>query len=42
MFNEEELIEYEKVFTQLNITSQEEQKKILEFFYTLGTIIYKY
>lgn len=42
MFNEEELIEYEKDFTQLDIISKEEQKKILEFFYTLGTIIYKY
>ena len=40
MFNEEELIEYEKDFTQLGITSQEEQKKVLEFFYTLGTFIY--
>lgn len=42
MFNEEELVEYEKDFTQLDITSKEEQKKILEFFYTLGTIIYNY
>ncbi len=42
MFNEEELIEYEKDFTQLDIISKEEQKKILEFFYMLGTIIYKY
>ena len=42
MFNEEELVEYEKDFTQLDITSKEEQKKIVEFFYTLGTIIYNY
>mgnify|MGYP001134581435 CR=1 FL=1 len=40
MFNEQELIEYEKDFTQLDITNIEEQKHILEFFYTLGTIIY--
>lgn len=40
MFNEEELIEYEKDFTQLGIISEEEQKKVLEFFYTLGTVIY--
>ena len=42
MINEIDFIEYEKDFTQLGITSQEEQKKVLEFFYTLGTIIYKY
>ena len=40
MFYEEELIEYEKDFTQLGIISEEEQKKVLEFFYTLGTVIY--
>ena len=42
MFGVEDLIEYEKDFTQLDISSKEEQKKILEFFYTLGTIIYNY
>ena len=39
-FNEEELLEYEKDFTKIGISSQEEQKNILEFFYTLGIIIY--
>lgn len=39
-FNEPELLEYEKDFTKIGIVSQEEQKNILEFFYTLGVIIY--
>ena len=40
MFNEEELLEYEQDFNNLNITDKNEQKAILDFFYTLGTIIY--
>ena len=40
MFSEEELKSYEEVFNQLGITSQEEQKRVLEFMYSIGTIIY--
>lgn len=40
MFSEEELKSYEEVFNQLGITSQEEQKQVLEFMYLIGTIIY--
>lgn len=40
MFSEEELKSYEEVFNQLGITSQEEQKQVLEFMYSIGTIIY--
>ena len=40
MFNEEELLGYENDFTQLGITDKGEQEAILDFFYTLGTIIY--
>ena len=30
----------EEIFNQLGITSQEEQKQVLEFMYSIGTIIY--
>lgn len=40
MLNEENLLEYENDFTQLGITDKDEQKAVLDFFYTLGTIIY--
>ena len=40
MFSEDELKSYEQVFNQLGITSQEEQKQVLEFMYSIGTIIY--
>lgn len=39
MLNEENLLEYENDFTQIGITDKDEQKAILDFFYTLGTII---
>ena len=39
MFNDEDLKDYEQDFIQLNITDNDEQKAILEFFYTLGSII---
>ena len=38
MFSEDELKSYEQVFNQLGITSQEEQKQVLEFMYSIGTI----
>jgi hypothetical protein len=40
MFSENELKSYEQVFNQFGITSQEEQKQVLEFIYSIGTIIY--
>ena len=40
VLNEENLLEYENDFTQLGITDKDEQKAVLDFFYTLGTIIY--
>jgi hypothetical protein len=40
MFGENELKAYEEIFIQLGITNQEEQKQVLEFMYSMGTIIY--
>lgn len=40
MFSEDELKSYEEIFNQLGITNQEEQKQVLEFMYSIGTIIY--
>ncbi len=40
MFTEDEIKSYENIFNQLGITSQEEQKRVLEFMYSIGTIIY--
>ena len=40
MFCENELKLYEEIFIQLGITSQEEQRLVLEFMYSLGTLIY--
>lgn len=40
MFDDKELSDYEKDFKGLGITKTEEQKNLLNFFYTLGTIIY--
>lgn len=42
MFSDEETINYEKDFNQIGVTKLEEQKKVLEFFYTLGKITYKF
>lgn len=42
MFSYEEVKNYEEHFNRLGITRLEEQKKILEFFYTLGKITYKF
>ena len=39
MFSEE-LKSYEQLFNQLGITSKEEQKQVLEFMYSIGTLIY--
>ena len=40
MFNEDELKVYDKKFQAIGILDKEEQKKILEFFYTLGVITF--
>jgi hypothetical protein len=40
MFSEDELKTYEEIFNLLGITNQEEQKQVLEFMYSIGTIIY--
>lgn len=42
MFSDEETRTYEEYFNQIGVTKLEEQKKILEFFYTLGKITYKF
>lgn len=39
MFNKQELLEYEEDFIKIGITSKDNQKTILEFFYTLGTVL---
>ena len=40
MFNEEELKHYEKFLNKLGVKDVESQQRVLEFMYTLGTIIY--
>ena len=40
MFNEEELKYYEKILNNLGLKDGESQQRVLEFMYTLGTIIY--
>ncbi len=40
MFNEEELKHYGKVLNNLGLKDGESQQRVLEFVYTLGTIIY--
>lgn len=42
MFNEEELNVYDEKFRKIGIADPEEQKKILELFYTLGTITFNF
>ena len=41
MFTDEELKDYAEQLNQLGITDEKQQKKVLEFFYTLGKIIYQ-
>lgn len=40
MFNKEELKHYEKILNNLELKDGESQQRVLEFMYTLGTIIY--
>ena len=41
MFTENEINEYNTDFCKIGLTNEKEQKQILEFLYTLGTIIYQ-
>jgi hypothetical protein len=41
MFNDKELNEYEADFNKIGITNKNEQKRVLEFLYTLGIIMYQ-
>ena len=40
MFNEEELKHYEKILNNLRLKDGERQQRVLEFMYTIGTIMY--
>ena len=40
MFSEDEIREFDKMFEEIGIAHEASQKKILEFFYTFGTIVY--
>ena len=42
MFTDEELNEYAEQLQQLGITEKKQQKKVLEYFYTLGKITYNF
>ena len=42
MFTDEELKDYGKLFNDVGITDKKEQKNVLEFFYKLGKITYKF
>ena len=40
MFSENEVKDFNKLFSEIGLTDETAQKKILEFFYTFGTIVY--
>ena len=40
MFTDEELKDYAEQLNQLGIIEEKQQKKVLEYFYTLGKITY--
>ena len=42
MFSDEELKDYAEQLTQLGITDDNQQKKVIEYFYTLGKITYNF
>ena len=42
MLNNEEVKDYAEQLTQLGIAEEAQQKKVLEFFYTLGKITYNF
>ncbi|MBR6179588.1 MAG: hypothetical protein IKR05_10900 [Prevotella sp.] len=41
MFIDNEINEYKTDFCKIGLTNEDEQKQVLEFLYTLGTIIYQ-
>lgn len=42
MFTDEELKDYAEQLTLLGITEKKQQKKVLDYFYTLGKITYNF
>ncbi len=42
MFNDEDLKDYTEQLNQLGISDEKQQKKVLEYFYTLGKITYNF
>lgn len=42
MFTDEELKGYAEQLQQLGITEEKQQRKVIEFFYTLGKITYNF
>lgn len=42
MFTDEELKDYAEKLKQLGITEENQQRKVIEFFYTLGKITYNF
>ena len=41
MFRDNEINDFKTDFCKIGLTNEEEQKQVLEFLYTLGTIIYQ-
>lgn len=41
MFTEDDVKDYNSDFCKIGLTNEKEQKQVLEFLYTLGTIIYQ-
>lgn len=42
MFTDEELKDYAEQLEKIGITEEKQQKRVLEFFYTLGKITYNF
>jgi|GEM_PF-709254 len=42
MFTDEELKDYAEQLNQIGITDEKQQRKVIEFFYTLGKITYNF
>lgn len=42
MFSEYELNDYQEQFEKIGLTKDEQQRTVLEFFYTLGKITYNF
>ena len=41
MFRDNEINDFKTDFCKIGLTNEEKQKQVLEFLYTLGTIIYQ-